>query len=284
MPACFRTRALRRLAWLCLTCVAAVTWTSSARADDFAPRRKPVFALDPVFDTTFLAGNMLLAVTSEAIISTGEIEAQLPDAESELLGIDAWVAKRDSASLRRQQTSDVGVLVLMVWAIADTTLAGFGLYPDSALTYAALYLETGFTTWALANLFKMAVRRPRPRAYIELRETGSVSEGTQEALSFYSGHTALVAALGATASYLAFTRGGPAWLKWLIFGGSVAATGVVGIGRMLSGAHFTTDVLAGLGAGVVSGVLIPHLHRVSHLQPVITANASGGTIGVAGPL
>jgi undecaprenyl-diphosphatase len=270
------------LAWLCLTCLLGVT---SARADDFAARhRPPVFALDPVFDTTLLAGTLTLSVTSEAIISTGEIEAQLPDSETELLGIDAWVAKRDSASLRRQQTSDVGVLALMVWAVADTALAGFGLYPDSALTYATLYLESAFTAWSVGNLFKMAVRRPRPRAYIELRETGSVSEGTQEALSFYSGHTAIVATLGATATYIAFTRGGPAWLKWLIFGGSVFATGVVGVGRMLSGAHFTTDVLAGLGAGVVSGVLIPHLHRISHFQPVITADGSGGTLGIAGTL
>jgi undecaprenyl-diphosphatase len=145
-------------------------------------------------------------------------------------------------------------------------------------------LETGLFTWSLANLFKMAVRRPRPRAYIELRETGSVSPGTQEALSFYSGHTALVAALGSTASYIAFTRGGPEWLKWSVLGGSIAATLVVGVGRMLSGAHFTTDVLAGLGAGVVSGVLIPHLHRVSPVAPVISADGSGGTIGIAGIL
>ena len=55
------------------------------------------------------------------------------------------------------------------------------------------------TTWLICNLFKMAVRRPRPRAYIELRETGSVSPGTQEALSFYSLHTALAATLASTA-------------------------------------------------------------------------------------
>ena len=112
-----------------------------------------------------------------------EIEAQLPDNQAELLAIDRWVAERDSAALHGAQASDTGVLVAGAWAIVDTVLAGFGKRPDSALTYGTLYAESLSTTWFLCNLTKMAVRRPRPRAYIELRETGSVSPETQEALS-----------------------------------------------------------------------------------------------------
>lgn len=249
-----------------------------------ARQGEPVFELDPVADSVSLAGTLLVAATSEAIISTGEIEAQLPDDESELLGIDAWAADRDSASLRGAQTSDLGVVAVTAWALVDTTLAGLGKRPDSLLTYGTLYIESASVTWFVANLFKIAVRRPRPRAYIELRETGEVTPKTQEALSFYSLHTAMAATLGATASYLAFTREGPAWEKWLVLVGSIAATTVVGVGRMLSAAHFTTDVLAGLGAGVAVGVLIPHLHRVSSVRLTASAgeNGRGGTLGIYG--
>jgi undecaprenyl-diphosphatase len=257
-----------------------VLWTTCAFADD--GKKQPVFRLDPVLDATFLAGTLLVAATSEALVDTGEIEAQLPDAQSELLGIDAWVAKRDSASLRHAQTSDIGVYAAIAWALADTALAGFGERQDSALTYATLYLESGVTTWFIANLFKMGVRRPRPRAYIELRETGSVTDETQEALSFYSLHTAMVATLCATATYLAFTRDELEWVRWVVLGGSIVATTVVGVGRMLSGAHFTTDVLAGVGAGIAVGVIVPHLHRVTAVRIVSSVDSKGGTIGVVG--
>jgi len=244
--------------------------------------QRPVFQLDPVGDSTYLAGTFLVAATCEALIDTGEIEAQAPDAESELIFIDAWIAKRDSASLRHAQTSDLGVVAVMAWAITDTVFAGVGKRPDSALTYLTLYLESGITTWVISNLFKLAVRRPRPRAYIELRETGSVTPDTQESLSFYSLHTAMAATLAATATYMAFTRDDPEWVRWVILGGSIIATSIVGVGRILSGAHFTTDVLGGLGAGVAVGVLVPHLHRAAPVRVVPNVERGGGTLSVVG--
>lgn len=271
-----------RAASLASVALACALFTTPARAQHVPDEQDPVFEIDPVGDSVFLGGTLLVAAAGEAIIATGEIEAQLPDDEAELLAIDEWAAERDSAALRGAQTSDIGALATGVWAVVDTTLAGLGKRPDTALTYGALYAESATTTWLICNLFKMAVRRPRPRAYIELRETGSVSPGTQEALSFYSLHTALAATLASTASYLAFTRPGPAWEKWLVLGGSIAATSVVGVGRILTAAHFTTDVVAGVGAGVAVGVLVPHVHRVSPVRIVPTVDQNGGTLGVQG--
>ncbi|HVJ17279.1 MAG TPA: phosphatase PAP2 family protein [Polyangiaceae bacterium] len=256
--------------------------TLTATANAQGTQRQPVFELDPIADSVFLGGTLLVAATSEAIIGTGEIEAQLPDDEAELLKIDRWAAEKDSAALKGAQASDTGVLVIASWAIVDTTLAGFKQRPDSALTYGTLYLESAITTWCISNLFKMAVRRPRPRAYIELREKGSVSDETQEALSFYSLHTAMAASVASTATYLAWTRPGPAWEKWLVLGGAVTATSVVGVGRMLSAAHFTTDVIAGLGAGVAIGTLVPHVHRIAPVTISSTVDSHGGTVGVQG--
>src|SRR5262245_5107286 len=102
--------------WAALVCSLAA---SPAKAEE------PVFQLDPVADSVFFGATLLVAGTSEAIITTGEIEAQLPDDQTELLGIDRWAAERHTAQLRGEQTSDLGVAVAAAWAIADTTLAGF---------------------------------------------------------------------------------------------------------------------------------------------------------------
>ena len=92
----------------------------------------------------------------------------------------------------------------------------------------------------------------------------------------------MTASVGATASYLALTRPGPTWEKWLVVGGSIAATSVVGVGRMLSAAHFTTDVIAGAGAGIAIGTLVPHVHRTSPVSIAAAFAGDGATLGLHG--
>lgn len=266
---------------LLLAGLAICLWASSATAQQ-AGDRGPLFQIDPIVDTAFTTGVLGVAMMGEAFISTGEIEAQVPDDEAELLGIDAWIAQRNSASLRAAQVSDIGVYVAAAWAATDTALAWLGNRQDAGLTYFVIYAQSAATTWFVANIFKMAVRRPRPRAYIELRQVGEVTPATQEALSFYSLHTAMAASLGSTATYIAFARNAPAWERWTILGGTVAATAVVGVGRMLSGAHFTTDVLGGLAAGASVGILVPHLHRVAPVKVAATGLPGGGALSVYG--
>ena len=265
-----------------LPCIWLVCSLVSFPVEASDPDAKPAFQLDPAMDSVFIVGALLAAASSEALITTGEITIQFPTHRRQLLGIDAWVAQRERGSLRGAETSDVAVLVAMGWSIADIGLAALNPRPDSALTYAVLYLQSGITTWMLSNLFKLAVRRPRPQAYIELRESGTIDERTQQYLSFYSLHTAVAASLAATATYLAFTRNGPEWEKWLVLGGAIVVTSVVGLGRLLAAAHFTTDVLAGLGAGAVVGTLIPHLHRASPVTLAASADKTGGTLTLVG--
>ncbi|HEY8943306.1 MAG TPA: hypothetical protein VIM73_03545, partial [Polyangiaceae bacterium] len=146
--------------------LAGVLWVAPASAQQ-EPHHPPAFRLDPVADGAFIGGTLVVTFMLEAIIGTGEIEAQLPDDEAELLPIDRWAAERDEASLGAAQASDLGVLAVAAWAVTDTVLAGVEHRADPALTHAALYVESATTTWFISNLFKIAVRRPRPRAYIE---------------------------------------------------------------------------------------------------------------------
>jgi undecaprenyl-diphosphatase len=248
-----------------------------------APARaeEPVFEVDPVVDGALVGSTAFIGLATEVIVATGELNAQTPDLSAELFVIDRWVLDRDSSELHGTNASDLGVAAAATWAIADTTLAAFGERPDSAATYGMLYLESATITWVITNMFKLAARRPRPRAYIELRENGAVSKQTQDDLSFYSLHTALTASIGATASYLALTRDGPAWEPWLVVGGSILATAVVGGGRAFAGAHFVTDVLVGLAVGTAIGLLVPHFHRRSPMSLTASAEQGAGSLMLA---
>ncbi len=47
-------------------------------------------------------------------------------------------------------------------------------------------------------------------------------------------------------------------------------------------AHFTTDVIAGVGAGFAVSLLLPQLRRVAPLKLTSSIKHDGGTIGIGG--
>jgi undecaprenyl-diphosphatase len=110
---------------------------------------------------------------------------------------------------------------------------------------------------------QVAVRRPRPIDYINCANAAATGGcgSTDLQLSFFSGHASTVAAVSATATYLAFVRSPDSLLPWLTLVGGTALTSFVSYERVRSGAHFPTDVIAGAMAGAAIGVLVPHIHR-----------------------
>src|SRR4051812_9726122 len=74
-----------------------------------------------------------------------------------------------------------------------------------------------------------------------------------------SRRASLAASVGTSAAMLATLEDSPAapWL-WAGMGVVTAATGTL---RMISEAHYFTDVVSGAALGVVCGVLFPLLHR-----------------------
>jgi membrane-associated phospholipid phosphatase len=152
---------------------------------------------------------------------------------------------------------------------------------DAALVDGMLYAESGSLTLALTDVTKIAVRRPRPLAYTEQAALDKscptpntpnacpAITGTDTQLSFFSGHAAITASIGATATYLAFERSPHSPRPWITLVASVLLTGFVSVERVRAGAHFPTDVIAGSLFGSAVGVLVPQLHRRKEQAPPV---------------
>jgi len=239
------------------------------------------FAIDPLADGTVIGASLAFGILLEVIVRTGELRPQEPGDPSVLLGIDRPFALKDDYKDKSDLLSDIGIALAGTYAAVDITLTAFLDRGESPLAYGFMYLETAAINLALQNLVKIAVRRPRPAAYRELRLTGMVSTETNSALAFYSGHTAVAAGIAATATYLAFER---SLLEGLItLGGGLILTTLIGVQRVQAGEHFPTDVIAGALAGAGVGVLVPHLHRTSPtLRVQVLPMEEGGMIAFGG--
>jgi membrane-associated phospholipid phosphatase len=248
------------------------------------------FQIDPISDGALIAAGAGYGGVLELILSTGEIRPQRPVDPNALLGIDS-VAVRQSFDPGANTRSNIGLFAALAFAVVDPVLSGFRDGRTAAVVDATLYAESLSLTFALTDLAKIAVRRPRPSAYVaqaaldqKYGPNGPSITDTDQSLSFFSGHAALCAATTATASYLAFTRAPGTWRPWVtLIAGSLLTAGV-GYERVRAGAHFPTDVIAGALAGAGVGLIVPHLHRratVGHQAVWVGLGPASAGVGLA---
>jgi membrane-associated phospholipid phosphatase len=234
---------------------------------------RATFDIDPIADTALIGLAAGFGIILEQINSTGEIQPQqiAPGFDRDrLLGIDRPVVSATPAA-GAGGLSNIGLGAAIAFAVTDPVLSAYREHSvQTGLVDALLYAESASLTLAFTDLVKLAVRRPRPGAYQEAERNKDVIDynnpNTDSALSFFSGHASMTATLGATATYLAFTRSPSSWRPWVTL---VAATGVttfVSIQRVRAGKHFPTDVIAGSVAGAGIGIIVPHLHRTTDVK------------------
>ncbi|HEU4534398.1 MAG TPA: phosphatase PAP2 family protein, partial [Polyangiaceae bacterium] len=252
------------------------------------------FVAEPISDSAILSLAIGVGAISGAVLGTGEIVPQQPQSVDRLLSIDRG-AVTNEPDRSWDRISDVGASSAIGFAALDSILSGFRNGPDAGVADAFIYAESIAVTWGMTNLAKIAFRRPRPSAYREQQElydqygkdnAPNITD-TNSALSFFSGHTAFTATVGATATYLAFARAPRTPRPWITLGMSVLVTTLTGVGRVRGGEHFPTDVIAGAMAGAGIGVLVPHLHRADDAKqrPVWIGAApgpGGGSISAGG--
>ena len=232
------------------------------------PPPTTTFAVDPVADgaVILLAGGF--AGLLDLINSTGEVRPQQIARDfdtSSLLGIDRGAISQTPSSDARM-LSNVGLFTAIGFAALDPALSGIREQSlQAALSDAVIYLQSIAVTWGVTNLAKIAVRRPRPQAYIDAAAhrddpTYSSSE-TDSSLSFFSGHASMTATIASTATYLAFARSPKTARPWVTLAVGTAITTFVAVERVRGGSHFPTDVIAGAIAGAGVGIVVPHIHR-----------------------
>jgi membrane-associated phospholipid phosphatase len=84
--------------------------------------------------------------------------------------------------------------------------------------------------------------------------------------SFFAGHVALV---GTSTFFTAkvFADYHPdSRIKWVFYSIAGIATGTTGYLRIKAGEHFLTDVMIGTAVGTLSGLLVPHFHKVKNVN------------------
>jgi len=240
------------------------------------PLKDPVkdshFTIDPVADGVIIAVGGGTSGLLELILSTGELVPQRPGPTSNLLSFDQ-TAVTQTPDPNASLSSNIGLGVALGYAGVDTILSGLRDSWDAALVDGMMYAESATLTLALGDVTKLAVRRPRPLAYTQqalldkncptptqLNQCPTIS-ATDTQLSFFSGHSAITAAVSATATYLAFVRSPHSPRPWITLAAGTLLTAFVSFERVRSGAHFPTDVIAGSLFGAAVGVLVPHFHR-----------------------
>ena len=224
----------------------------------------PEFYRDPVLDASLTAASLGFGLLAEAVIFSGELPPQDPQSASKLLRIDRPYASEGRKPVPGANLgSSVLIWGLMGWDIADSVLTGVKEGPAHGWTDVIIHVEALSLNWAIADMAKLAVRRPRPLAYQDSGGTGEDDGDTGRSLSFYSLHVAAAASLATTTTYMSFARDHKPWRKWLTLSLGATATAGVAVGRVLSLNHFPTDVIAGAAIGTTTALVVTHLHRIN---------------------
>lgn len=123
-------------------------------------------------------------------------------------------------------------------------------------------LETMVVTQWITRGLKLGVGRQRPYAHY------GAPEGSDDNLSFPSGHTSRAFAFAASAGFIAHARGYAA--EPYVWAGGMALAAATGYFRIAADRHYLTDVLAGAAIGAGAGLTVPYLMWRCEIEVVPT--------------
>ncbi len=124
-----------------------------------------------------------------------------------------------------------------------------------------MYWETFAVTGLLYIGSTYFTNRYRPETY---DNSIPVSERTGGGYknSFFAGHVAVTATATFFMAKVYNDYHPESGFRYVLWGGAVAATGAMVYMRHAAGKHFPTDLIIGTAVGTLSGILIPHFHKV----------------------
>lgn len=154
----------------------------------------------------------------------------------------------------------LGLLVVLIYNLWRRRAVG--LFDVRAVLFMLAVLAVG-PGLVVNVVFKDHWGRARPRDVVEFGGTRTftpafiISDQCERNCSFVSGHASLPFAF-AGLGYLLRRR------RWAVFAGAAAFGGVVGLGRVVQGAHFLSDVVfSGIFVFIVAYLLALYVFRLS---------------------
>jgi membrane-associated phospholipid phosphatase len=169
--------------------------------------------------------------------------------------------------------SDYGVYALLTLPVIS--LAGQIKDKKAWLTYGLMYTEAFFLTFGTKDLLKNAIIRYRPYMYFDGVPDGMMNDYHN---SFPSGSTALAfLSAGFLSATFSAEYHDSKWKVPVIVGAYTLATGIASF-RIISGAHFLTDVFVGAAIGSLYGWVIPILHKKQNDQNNLSVSFTGNGV------
>lgn len=194
-------------------------------------------------------------------LSDGElanIDANLEAFKADIPKFDRWVAGNFSEKANR--ASDIPfygsfALPFVVALSGEKTRGDFW-------QIGLLYVETMAITGTLFTHVAGRTERNRPLVYNSNPENGDRFDRNAED-SFFAGHTSATAAASFFAAKVFNDYYPNSKAKPFVWAGAIAIPATVGYLRLRAGKHFLSDNLLGYGVGAATGILVPHLHKIS---------------------
>jgi len=180
--------------------------------------------------------------------------------ENDIPKIDRWAAGMSDENA--DATSDYlfyGSIPVPFFLFLDKNMR------RDAFKISFLYLEAMSITGMFYTGTVYFVDRYRPETYntsipAENRTSGNYKD------SFLAGHPALVAtSLFFTAKVYSDYYPESAF-KYVLYGVAIAGTGTTAYLRHVAGKHFPTDLFTGVTLGTLSGILVPHFHKMKDVK------------------
>ena len=190
--------------------------------------------------------------------------------KSDINGFDRWAAGMYNE--KADKNSDLlfyGSIPLPLLLFADKDIR------RDALKISFLYLETFAVTGIFYTGSAYVFDRYRPFAYGDKAPMLEKINGNTKN-SFLGGHPALV---GTATFFMAKVYGDyhpDSKFKYALYGFAIAATGTTAYLRHVAGKHFPSDLLTGTTLGVLSGILVPHLHKNKYFNEHVRLLPYGG--------
>src|SRR6185503_9514255 len=104
--------------------------------------------------------------------------------------------------------------------------------------------------------------------------------GTEDYVSFYSGHTGFAFSSALSGAYLFSLRSPDPWARRVMWASELGLAGATATLRIVAGRHYPSDVLVGLVAGAAFGVGVPWLHGYRELPGGFGSDVVWGLAGL----